>query len=205
MPVVLDERLVSLPERAPVDDAGMLVFDTEEDVLEHGAVRDERRLLGDDRDPVGQRVACASDSRRRARRRAARRRRAGARRPGSSPASTCRRRSRRRARGSSRGANARSMSTSAWTPPKRFETPRSSAYGAAAAALTRRTTSSSRDGDAARSVGRTGRPPSPGPARRSGRDRRDRGRARSRRRRTPRRSVRARRRRRTAPRRRRSP
>src|SRR5581483_7536445 len=46
----LEELVVALSRLAGVHDPGRAALDSEEDVLEHGAMRNERALLGDERD-----------------------------------------------------------------------------------------------------------------------------------------------------------
>jgi hypothetical protein len=53
----LDEIGVAAAQRASLDHAGRAALETQEDVLEHRAVRNEGWLLGDDRQPVAKRVA----------------------------------------------------------------------------------------------------------------------------------------------------
>ena len=52
-----DERGEATGRPAMVDDAGSASLDAEIDVLLDGTMRNQRRLLGDDRDPIRERIA----------------------------------------------------------------------------------------------------------------------------------------------------
>ena len=62
---LLDQPVEPFPERPTVDEAGASRLDAEEHVLGHGQPRDERDLLGDERDPADERLARGAERHRR--------------------------------------------------------------------------------------------------------------------------------------------